>query len=147
MNLKNKQKISWILLIGWMAFIFIMSHQPGEVSSKQSNFVIYVFNALGLNLSDKLGDLATFIVRKGAHFSEYMILLFLVYNVLRFYINNSKARILGVIIVFLYACTDEFHQLFIEGRSGQFKDVLIDTFGGAFGALITLAISKFKKNK
>lgn len=40
--------------------------------------------------------------------------------------------------VFLYACTDEFHQLFSDGRSGQIKDVLIDTFGGLFGVLFYL---------
>ena len=30
----------------------------------------------------------------------------------------------------LYACTDEFHQIFVPGREGAFRDVIIDTCGG-----------------
>ena len=41
---------------------------------------------------------------------------------------------------FLYACTDEFHQLFTGGRSGEFKDVCIDTGGAAAGAAMTLLL-------
>ena len=38
--------------------------------------------------------------------------------------------------VFLYACTDEFHQLFVPGRSGNFRDVIIDTSGGVLSAIL-----------
>lgn len=31
----------------------------------------------------------------------------------------------------LYACTDEYHQLFVPGRSGQLRDVMIDAVGAA----------------
>ena len=41
----------------------------------------------------------------------------------------------------LYAITDELHQLFINGRSGNFIDVLIDSVGGAIGiAVVYFAI-------
>ena len=36
----------------------------------------------------------------------------------------------------LYAVTDEMHQLLIEGRSGQWTDVLIDSAGALTGVLI-----------
>jgi len=38
--------------------------------------------------------------------------------------------------VFLYACTDEFHQSFVPGRACLFRDVMIDTSGGAFAMII-----------
>ena len=36
---------------------------------------------------------------------------------------------------------DELHQLFVPGRSGQVKDVLIDGCGAVIGALIIWGIS------
>ena len=36
----------------------------------------------------------------------------------------------------VYAATDEFHQLFIPGRSGQVSDVLLDSAGALAGVLI-----------
>ena len=49
---------------------------------------------------------------------------------------QGKELLLLILGVFLYACTDEFHQLFMDGRAGQFKDVLIDTAGGSTGILL-----------
>ena len=48
----------------------------------------------------------------------------------------SKILRLAVFIGFLYACTDAFHQTFVPGRSGEFRDILIDTFGVLLGTLI-----------
>lgn len=141
---KNKKIISWIILIGWMGLIFIMSHQPGEISSGQSELVLKIFSLIGIELNNYFGELATLIVRKTAHFSEYMILFLLAYNVTRYYVNNNRTRILLIFFVFIYACSDEFHQYFIPGRVMAFKDVLIDTSGGVLGYIIALLIEKFK---
>ncbi|MDK0751827.1 VanZ family protein [Clostridium perfringens] len=147
MENKRKRIIAWSLIIFWMAFIFFMSSQPGEVSSKQSNFIVILLDMFGMDLNSRFGELSTFIIRKGAHFTEYMILYFLAFNLLRLYITRKKAYIYSLIIVFGYACSDEFHQLFVEGRSGQFKDVLIDTSGGIFGSLLVALKSKIFSNK
>ena len=49
-------------------------------------------------------------------------------------------------MTFLYACTDEFHQLFVPGRAGRFTDVLIDTTGGIIMLLfIALVIHVARK--
>ncbi|MDV4152686.1 VanZ family protein [Clostridium sp. AL.422] len=144
---KHKKIISWFLLITWMIVIFIMSHQPGEVSSNQSELVLKIFSLVGIELNDYFGELATFIVRKVAHFSEYMILFFLSYNVSRHYGNIRGLRFYLIIFVFLYACTDELHQYFIPGRSMAFKDVLIDTSGGIFGFIIITLLEKFNLKK
>ena len=49
--------------------------------------------------------------------------------------KNKKTLFLCLLICFLYACTDEFHQLFRE-RTSSFIDVLIDTSGGLIAVLI-----------
>lgn len=56
--------------------------------------------------------------------------------------------IMSILLSFLYACTDELHQIFVPGRSAQFRDILIDTLGASFGATIThLIIKLFTKIK
>jgi len=40
------------------------------------------------------------------------------------------------VVAVLYAVTDEFHQLFISGRSAQVTDVLIDGIGAFIGCLV-----------
>ena len=146
--MRNKRVIiPWILLIGWMIIIFYMSNQPGEISSKQSELVVRIFQFIGINLTEKLGELATFIVRKVAHFSEYFILYCLMFNVLRFYLDKKGLKFYCLILVFLYACSDEIHQYFIPGRAMAFKDVLIDTSGGviAYSGIKIYEVIKFKK--
>ena len=55
---------------------------------------------------------------------------------------------MSILFSFLYACTDELHQIFVPGRSAQFRDILIDTLGASFGATITyLTIKLFAKIK
>lgn len=133
----NKKKgTAWGALVLWMIFIFYMSHQPGDVSSEQSKFVVYLFELIGLDLNSHFGELATLIIRKGAHFTEYMILYFLSINVFKYYEKSKLVYIYSLIIVFGYACTDEIHQLFIPGRAGKFTDVMIDTSGGIFGMFL-----------
>lgn len=145
MENKKKRVLPWVLLIAWMLFIFIMSQTPGNESSEQSKFVLAIFSFLGIDLNSIFGDLATFIIRKGAHFTEYFILYILIFRVLKMYYSKRKSLIMGILCVFLYACSDEFHQYFIEGRVASFKDVLIDTSGGIFSSLVTGIISKIKK--
>lgn len=131
--MKNKKIIiSWLLLILWMAFIFYMSSCNGNVSSDQSGTIVYVLhNILGINYSDKL----IFIIRKCAHVSEFFILGILVINLVSKY-NVKYSYLISFIICVLYASIDEFHQLFVPGRSGQVTDVLIDLIGVVLGLLL-----------
>lgn len=133
-----------MVLILWMSFIFIMSQQPGDTSSEQSRLVLFLFSFLGIDLNGVFGNMATFIVRKGAHFTEYFILYIFIYRVLIMYYSKRKSWILGILGVFFYACTDEIHQLFIDGRVGAFTDVLIDTSGGVFSSIVMIIINKIK---
>ncbi|MBU3158002.1 VanZ family protein [Clostridium estertheticum] len=127
----RKKHLNWILVIGWMMVIFIFSSQVGEVSNENNKFVIYVFNLLGLNLNNIFGTLSDFIVRKASHFTEYFILYILLYRAMDKSKNvDMKIFIASILIVFLYACSDEFHQSFVPGRGPAFRDVMVDTCGG-----------------
>lgn len=88
-------------------------------------------------------------LRKCMHASVYFVLSILIFNCLKtFKISGWKNVIIPIEIAFLYACTDEFHQLFIDGRTSQFTDVLIDTFGAMLGvAMINVAIRIIGKIK
>ena len=55
---------------------------------------------------------------------------------------------IAVGICFLYACTDELHQLFSSGRSGQFDDVLLDSIGALLGILLLRCLqSVFRQHR
>lgn len=146
--MKNKRVvIAWTLLIGWMILIFFMSSQPGDISSKQSDLVIKLFALLGIDLNSAFGELATLVVRKTAHVSEYCILYLLSINLLKNYLTIKNSRIYSLIIVFSYACSDEIHQYFVPGRSMAFTDIMIDFFGGIVGFVINSIWEKVKIKK
>lgn len=133
---KKKYVINLLLIVIWMTFIFLMSNQPAETSDSQSLGIISILSKLGIDMSGIFGDIANFIVRKCAHFLEYMILGFLIINLIK---EDLKLKYIVLIVisgVFLYACTDEFHQLFVSGRDGNLRDIFIDTSGGTVSALL-----------
>ena len=138
---KNKLKdkryiINLTLIIVWMCFIFFMSNQPAQTSDSQSLGIINILSKIGIDMDSIFGEIANFVVRKLAHFLEYMILGFLIINLLRQDFKLKYIVLIAISGVFLYACTDEFHQLFVAGRDGNFRDVLIDTSGGILSTII-----------
>lgn len=103
-----------------------MSNTNGNGSSSQSNFFANIILQF-INI-DK--ETLTFLIRKLAHMSEYAILaLFTYYALIKIAFNKRIIFQITFLISFLYACSDEFHQLFISGRSGQFTDIIIDSTG------------------
>ena len=52
------------------------------------------------------------------------------------YRYTFKPYLFTMVFCYLYACTDEIHQLFIQGRSGSFTDTIIDFIGCLFGLII-----------
>lgn len=140
-----KRILKWSLVIVFMITIFMFSNEPAVQSEEKSKFVIYFLNILGINIESAFGSLADFIVRKAAHFTEYFILYILIFNALHNDLNKKTALFYSLILVFLYASTDEYHQLFISGRSGRLRDILIDTSGGTLGLILMKLLSHPKK--
>ena len=131
--------------LAWMAIIFKFSSQNGEQSSSNNKFIIDIFKYLGINFDKIIGSNDNFIIRKLAHMTEYFILFHLLFKGIFNKYNFFKASSLSLAIVFLYACSDEFHQAFVPGRGPAFRDVLIDTCGGGI-ALISKIISSHLKS-
>lgn len=128
-------------MVLWMIFIFIMSSMNETTSSNQSGFFVSLITNL---FNIKNIEILTTIVRKMAHFTEYFILGILVINSLDI---SNKRYLYSFIIGFIYAISDEVHQLFIVGRSGKIFDVLIDSLGIIMSIFIYKAYKNLTKLK
>lgn len=135
-----KKQLSIILVLIWMIIIFIMSSFNAEDSANQSNFIVNIIaNILNINNI----SLLSLIIRKLAHFTEYLILGTLVINM--FTKNNAKKTyLLSILLCIIYAISDEIHQIFIPGRACQIKDILIDSVGSITGIYLFKLLKKRK---
>ena len=144
-----KKTIFAVLLVLWMGFIFSMSSENAEKSSNTSGQTIKVVlstvpefekqpEEVKVNIIEEL----QFIVRKSAHFIGYMILGILASGLILYYGNINKKYLLAFLICVIYAISDEIHQLFVPGRSGQVRDVLIDSAGSLLGIILVMAFEK-----
>ena len=72
-----------------------------------------------------------FIFFKSLHVLEYAGLYFLLFRatVQENFKNQKKARLIALLIAFIYAASDELHQTFVPTREGRLRDVGIDTIG------------------
>ena len=147
-----RKVIKFTLVICCMLIIFMFSSDSGTASSKKSDSVIInlveVISNKKVNNKDrdKYIEKYVFPVRKCAHFTIYLILGILVISLLSEYrILNFKTVLYTLLIVFLYACSDEFHQLFVSGRSSEIGDVLIGSSGGFIGSYLYYLFRRKRK--
>lgn len=124
----------WVLSVACMGIIFYFSSQIADDSTGQSNFVIELIKKILF-----WADPTSFIVRKSAHFLEYTGLC-LMLNCSLLFSKGKKMIPWAILISSIYGATDEVHQIFVEGRSCQATDWLVDTAGALAGAIIFLAI-------
>lgn len=135
----------------WMVVIFMFSARPADESEEDSLKVgmmigeIFVPDFEQWDEADQIrfAQRIDHPVRKTAHASEYAVLTLFISGVCIG--KESSEKHMGgyaeVIVPWaaasLYAATDEFHQLFVPGRSGQITDVILDS-AGALGAVLVL---------
>ena len=134
-NTKQKTAIirNYVIVCGWAIVIFTLSHQPATVSSGQSGVIVGHLQQAIPGVSTAI---LTFLVRKSAHIIAYFILGILMYRALCITIHRWRARTvasLALLSCSLYAVTDEIHQLFVPGRSGELRDVMIDSIAALVG--------------
>lgn len=127
----------WVCVGLCMAAIFYFSSQSADISARQSGFIRKIVESIfGISTA------TDFVVRKLAHFSEFLGLSLLANTALYFTCGRTRA-FWGTAISSAYAITDEVHQIFVDGRSCQFTDWLIDTAGAVTGLVIFLIIYIF----
>ena len=141
---KKLSKIHLLLPLLWMVVIFVLSHQSASISSGQSGVFVEQLHYIAPSIDQQL---LTFLVRKGAHIFAYFVLGILTFNAL-WRVDLSKFNFnypvgLSIVVCALYAVSDEFHQLFVNGRSGEIRDIIIDSCAATVGVFI---ISIFCKN-
>ena len=105
----------WFFVILWAGLIFILSSVPRLESGLEQDFLL----------------------RKLAHIFEYFVLTWFLYSAFSsHYLEVNKkhpphrqALLFVLLLAVFYAVSDELHQTFVFGRSGNLRDVAIDLVG------------------
>lgn len=136
-------------LLLWMAVIFWFSSQNGETSGSLSEGVLnWILSLFPISLDGPAVEFLHFLLRKGAHFTEYLILALLLMNVMGRWGETRPRRVLAAVIFSaIYAATDEWHQSFVAQRFMSLADVGIDTAGALAGSLIYQACAAIHNGK
>ena len=147
-----------MITVLWMIFIFSMSAAPASVSGNMSGGLsvkimekIYPnYNILDTKKQSEIIDKSDHIIRKAAHFFEYTVLGILIFT--SFYLSvdfsykNRYHSLIALLCLWFagifYAVSDEIHQVFVPGRSGQISDVALDSVGILFGIVLIWMIIK-----
>lgn len=139
-----------------MALIFYLSSQNAAISSETSGSVIETvadifypdFSKFSDEKQAEIISSLQFIVRKAAHFSLYAVLGVLSFlSVISYRDLKYKFRILlSAVICLIYAASDEFHQLFVSGRSAEIRDVCIDFCGSLIAITVLALLSRYIKS-
>jgi hypothetical protein len=112
-----KQLSAWLPVILWAVLIFRLSSGTIPLAS-----AVYWQD---------------FAVKKTGHVLLFGALSILIYRALRINkVERKKAAIWAVVMSFFYGATDEFHQMFTQGREARVRDVFFD---GAGATLVILA--------
>jgi hypothetical protein len=147
-KLNRTQKVFLLLTIAIMVTIFCLSAQNAErssgTSSRFTKLFIKIFytdySSFSLEKQHEIWEKSSFIVRKLAHFSIYTVLGFCASFTVGKRRLFSLKSLFVVLFGFIYAFSDELHQSFSEGRSCEFRDMMIDTGGALTGMLISLVL-------
>ncbi len=154
----KKSKIIILIILGiiilcWGFVIYKLSDMNTTNSNGNSTNIITIFLERGLDFTNDLGitnshpneskvehasRLLNSPLRKVMHASVYFVLSFFIMLIINIIKKEKKflfSLIITVLLCFLFALTDEYHQTLVMGRTGQFLDVLIDTSGALLGCL------------
>ena len=153
MNKKHtlRRAVLTVLTLLWMLLIFAMSGADQDESNAQSGTIctflcetfVDGFEELSPEEQQAIEEAISFPVRKGAHLTEYTVLGMLLAATAAAYAFNHAS--VPLLIGAAYAVSDEIHQLYVPGRAGQFRDVLIDSAGVLIGICICRAAARRRR--
>lgn len=154
--MNKRKRIFLILTICWLMLIFSFSARDADTSGQDSGRIgrlvgecfVPGFQNWSETRQNQFIEAVDFPVRKTAHATEYAILGMLTFGMIY---DEKKGRAHNFVLPWIfgtcYAATDEFHQLFVPGRSGQIRDVLIDSSGVLAGLLVIYLVMWIRKCK
>ena len=152
-DLMNKRMLHTALTVLIMIFIFSQSALPAALSLKESGLIVSIIAKIFRLDTESL----TFVIRKCAHFAEYMVLGISLRLTVRDWLEERaagvplkkdraykdyvwKCAVISWGIGTVYAVTDEIHQSFVPGRSCELRDIMIDSCGVAAGIVQGMAL-------
>lgn len=149
--------LAWIVTVIWMYQIFKFSAETGDESSfRSAQLIIFLQTKFNIDFIDVV------FIRKAAHVLEYALLSILIYistafsnRIIKLDIRSEERLIhlkndneiyilISLWISSLFAILDEYHQLFVQGRSGSIIDVCIDAIGIVIMLLIIKIVTSIK---
>ena len=159
---RKKTGMIWLIFtIIWMSVIFSFSAKKAVESEGMSHsvgkeigrLIVPQFTSWSEERQEQFAKMIDFPVRKCAHATEYAVLGVLILGTAYSFSEDSGKR--SMLICWCagtaYAASDELHQLFVPGRSCQFRDVCIDSAGVLAGvlvfSLIKHKIAKYNEKK
>jgi VanZ family protein len=114
-----------------------------------SRFIVPFLRWLNPDISWAAINTIHTVIRKLGHVSEYAILALLLWRAL---CSGAALRIktpilFGAVVLgcAVFAVGDEFHQSFVRSRTPSDRDVLLDSAGALFGALVGAAFAQRAK--
>lgn len=165
---------SLLITILIMIAIFMLSAQDSGESSSLSDSIarmlagvlVFDFHDLSADEQMRIVEQWSWPIRKTAHATEFGLLA-LSWCVSCWQIGDLRQEgsgtataraprpvivaLVAFVITTAYACTDELHQLFIDGRAGQVVDVVVDASGAlaacALFLLLACAHAHMKRGK
>lgn len=151
--MNRKRNVFLVFTIAWIGVIYFFTLQPGDTSGDISeSFLMKLIRAFpslfgdAENISGQTLEEWHYILRKCAHFSEYMVLGVL--SAGTFLQTRWKHKVMyGFLFCVIIAMSDETIQLFVPERAGRIMDVLIDSVGAFAGVCLMVVITLFLKRK
>lgn len=130
-------------MFAWMAVMFQFSTQLWT-SAHTKAILEMLLSAPFLPDLGASSDHLNFVIRKAAHFTEYAVLAGVGYGaaVLGFQKAVTRSLQLTLAGTILFAISDEWHQLFVPGRTSTPKDVCLDIAGACF---VVVAIATWQQ--
>lgn len=124
----QKRWIWWVAVIIFGAAFYDFTASP--VSNNEHTLLL--LNRLNFLSAQELIWLSK-IVRKLAHLSAYAAMAICLRNAMY---PHPWTYPSAWLLATLYGAGDEFHQIYVPGRTPLFSDVMIDSLGAALGLLI-----------
>jgi VanZ family protein len=142
----------WLPPILWASVIFLASSQPYEqqdlrptlvenfnleIVEQIANDIRFTYAGTEISIESRgVEGFVEFLLRKAAHFFVYLILGFLVYRLFHFLHIKKYKLPFALLVVILYAASDEIHQYYTPNRTALVEDVILDSIGGLVGIII-----------
>lgn len=141
----------WVPVLLWMLVIFGASADSHSYEHS-SRIIIPLLRWLFPHMAPSEMESIHHFSRKCCHVLEYAIFGFLIFRAVSHSRNRLPAwswpRVGGaMLIVFLYAASDEYHQRFVPTRTPRVLDVCIDTAGGALGLGVAWLLHYYRRPK